>query len=300
MTGRKGRSMRTHPMHQCAAVLMLFVCTGIVLLWNSPVCSQEQPLEVLQNTTGLEPESIPEEIPTGIIINYDEDLAPLSYKADGEVKGILVEVLDTVLATRMGLQVEHRAYPRRRVPFLVKTGKSDAFCMSPGSRTKEYALIARSPVVVNSPALFTGVNNVRGEEIGTISRINDLRSFSQVDYLSSAWAKKTFPKDRLDDIHWVGSLDTALKMLAINRYDVYIGDEIVGRYTLMQIGLSEDIFVRPVSIGKRQQYHFGLRNTYPDATRIVADVERALNEADQDGTIRMIVEKYINPAFREE
>ena len=300
MTGTKGRSMRTNLMHQCLEVLMLLLCTGSVLLWNSPACSQEQPPETLQNTTGPEQGSIPEVIPSGIIINYDEDLAPLSYKTEGEVMGILVEVLDTVLATRLGLQVEHRGYPKRRVPFLVKTGKSDAFCMSPDSRAKGYALIAGTPVVVNSPALFTGVNNARGEEIGSISRINDLRSFSQVDYLGSAWAKKTFPKDILDDIHWMGSLDTALKMLAINRYDVYIGDEIVGRYTLMQIGLAEDIFVRPVSIGKRWQYQFGLRNTYPDATRIVADVERALKEADQDGTIRMIVEKYINPANRQE
>jgi|GEM_PF-1830695 len=280
-------------------VMLLFVFCVSVLLWRAPVCSQDQPLESMQNTIEPEQEIVEIEMPTGIIINYDEGLAPLSYRKDGEITGILVEVLNNILAERLGLQVEHRGYPRRRVRLLVKSEKSDAFCVSPVSHTKEYALFTKSPVIISSPALFTGVSNPRGEEIGSISRINELRSFSQVDYLGSAWSKKTFPKDMLAGIHWVGSLETALKMLAINRYDVYIGDETIGRYTSMKMGLADDIFVRPVSIGDRRLFHFGLRKTYPDAGRIVADVERALKDARQDGTISMIVEKYLNPVFQE-
>ena len=292
--------MKIRLTHCGVVVLMLLVFSGIVILSAAPVFSQDQPQEIIQNTIEPGQEIISEEMPTSIIINYDEGLAPLSYSKDGEIKGILVEVLDNILVGRLGLQVEHRGYPRRRVKLLVKSEKSDAFCLIPESHTKAYAWFTKSPVVISSPALFTGVNNPRGEEIGSISRINELRSFSQVDYLGSAWSRKTFPKDILDGIHWVGSLENALKMLAINRYDVYIGDEIVGRYTLVNMGLADDIFVRGVSMGQNGLFHFGLRKTYPDSNRIVADVERVLKEAQQDGTIGMIVEKYLNPASREE
>jgi ABC-type amino acid transport substrate-binding protein len=287
----EGTGMKTRLSHYGLPVLVLVV----FLMRTAPVFSQDQPPEIMQNTREPGLEIIQEDIPTSIIINYDEGLAPLSYSKDGEITGILVEALDNILVGKLGLQVEHRGYPRRRVPFLVKSEKSDAFCVSPVSHTKKYAWFTNRPVIISSPALFTGVSNPRGEEIGSISRINELRSFSQVDYLGSAWAKKTFPKDIRDDIHWVGSLETALKMLAINRYDIYIGNEIIGRYTLVKVGLADDIFVRSVSMGDRQLFHFGLRKTYPDARRIVADVDRALKEAEQDGTISMIVDKYLNP-----
>ena len=83
-------------------------------------------------------------------------------------------------------------------------------------------------------------------------------------------------------------------MLAINRYDIYVGSELAGRYRLVKTGLVDDIFVRSVSIGKPLVLHFGLRKAYPDARGIIADVERVVKEAESEGAISRIVETYIN------
>lgn len=276
---------------KCSPVLLFaFVSSVIVVLYGSALYSQDA---VQENMLGSAEETVVEDLPGIIVINYDDNFAPLSYGEDGNITGILVEVLDDLLVDRLGLKVEHRGYSGRRARFMVKTGKSDAFCAEPISGAKEYAWFARTPVVRSSSALFTGVDNPRKEDIGTVSTLAGMRAFSQVDYLGSAWAKKTFPKDMQAGIHWVGSQDAAFKMLAINRYDIYVGSEIVGRYKLVKIGLADDIFVRRVSIGKPVVLHFGLRKTYPDAQGIIADVERVLKEAESEGAISRIVEKYI-------
>ncbi|MBN2297921.1 MAG: transporter substrate-binding domain-containing protein [Deltaproteobacteria bacterium] len=293
------RYVKTRLMYCAASVLVVILCTSD-LLWTTPACSQDQPQKIVRNTTGQLQKVIGRDIPTGIIINYDEDLAPLSYSSEDLMKGILVEVLDSILEGRMGLQVEHRGYSGRRVWFMVASGKSDAFCSKDASRAMEYAWVAKTPVFMSSPALFTGVDNPRKEDIGTVSTLAGMRAFSQVDYLGSTWARKTFPRDMLDHIHWVGSLDAAFKLLAINRYDIYVGSEVAGRYALVRTGLTDDIFVRRVSIGKPVTFHFGLRKTYPDAQSIISDVERILKEAESEGTINRIVEKYINPAMQGE
>ena len=96
-------------------------------------------------------------------------------------------------------------------------------------------------------------------------------------------------------MHWVGSLDTVFKMLAINRYDIYIGDGIIGRYTLMNLGLVDDIFARSVPIGKPLQYHFGVRKTHPESQDMVKEVQGALKDVSGERLVERIIQGYITP-----
>lgn len=276
-------------------LLLVFFFTALIPVFASTVFSQDIIREETPVPIEESQEEISEDLPAVITINYDEGLAPLSYREDGEIKGILVDVLNNIFVDRLCMEVEHHAYSWKRAQFMVKTGKSDAFCTNPEPYRKKYACFTRTPVIVSGPAVFTGINNPQKGQIDTIIGIEEMRAFSLVDYLGSSWARQTFPKDFHKDIHWVGSLETVFKMLAINRYDMYVGQEVIGRYTLVQVGLADDIAVRPVSIGKSALFNFGLRNTYPQALNIVSDVERALQEAVDDGTVSMIVQKYLNP-----
>jgi len=242
-----------------------------------------------------EPDNMQEDFRSTFIITYNDNLAPLSYVQDGEIKGILVDIMQLILVERLGKEVEHRGYSWKRAQFMVKTENADAFCTSPSSVRKRYARFTSIPVFVSSPAIFSGINNPRKSGIETIGSIDGVRAFSLVDYLGSPWARNTLPKDILDTMHWVGSLDTVLRMLAINRYDIYIGDGIIGKYTLMNLGLADDIFTRTVTIGKSSQYYFAVRKTHPEAQDIVKEVEHSLKEVSGEGLIERIIQGYITP-----
>ncbi|WP_246804145.1 hypothetical protein [Desulfosarcina cetonica] len=62
---------------------------------------------------------------------YFEDFAPYSYREDGCMKGILIDVTDRIVRTQMGLLVRHTGYPWERAQAMVRTGEADAFISVP-------------------------------------------------------------------------------------------------------------------------------------------------------------------------
>jgi len=240
---------------------------------------------------------MPEEFRSTLIIAYDDDLAPLSYAADGRIRGVLVDILNEILVVRLGKQVEHRGYSWKRAQLMVRADNADALCAVPGSARQHYVLFTSSPVVVSSPAIFSGVNNPRKSDIEAIGTIDGLRAFSLVDHLGSSWSRDTLPRDIQKNINWVGSLDTVLKMIAINRYDIYLGDGIVGRYGLINLGLADAVLARPVPIGTPTRYHFAMRKNHPDAPTVVNDVQRELKRISDEGMIERMVQGYISPVI---
>lgn len=270
--------------------LLIVLPSAILVFSSSELFSQDSILDQEQ----LE---MPEEFRSTLIIAYDDDLAPLSYAADGRIRGVLVDILNEILVVRLGKQVEHRGYSWKRAQLMVRADNADALCAVPGSARQHYVLFTSSPVVVSSPAIFSGVNNPRKTDIETIGTIEGLRAFSLVDHLGSSWSRDTLPRDIHKNINWVGSLDTVLKMIAINRYDIYLGDGIIGRYGLMNLGLADAVLARTVQIGTPTRFHFGMRKNHPDAPTVVNDVQRELKRIAAEGMIERMVQGYISPVI---
>lgn len=230
------------------------------------------------------------ETPT-IRVNYYNKFLPLSFKRNGQMQGILVDSLDAVLTKRLGMTLTHKGYPWQRAQTLVQDGAADAIITNPTDARKTYAYFTKSPFVTSYVVILTSSANTRKSEIDQIRVIEDLKHFRQVDHRGNGWARKWF---KGLDIHWVNSLEQAIRLLDAQRYDIFVGNGLVARAIIREQNLKEKIAVRNVpDIAEPGQFHFGLRKTFPDARKIIDDVETALADAKSDGEIERIVARYL-------
>tara|TARA_B100000614_G_scaffold239961_1_gene239938 strand:- start:986 stop:1738 length:753 start_codon:yes stop_codon:yes gene_type:complete len=229
---------------------------------------------------------------SGVIrINYYNKFSPLSVKQDGRMQGILVDALDAVIGQRMDRPLEHRGYPWQRAQAQVRSGEADAFCTNPTDARKAFAYFTKKPFVTSYVVILTSHTNPRKDSIDRVEVIEDLRPFRQVDHRGNGWAKKWF-KDL--DVHWVNSLEQAVKLLDAHRYDIFVGNGLVVRAIVNKLGLKDRIAVREVpDIATPGKFHFGLRKTYPDAQNVIDAVDAALADAKADGDIERIVSRYL-------
>ena len=229
--------------------------------------------------------------PNTIKVNYYDKFNPLSFKKDGQMHGILVDSLNAVLVNKLKVKLIHKGYPWQRAQTLVQDGAADALITNPTEARKTYAYFTEKPFVTSYVAILTSINNPRRKEIDQIKAIEDLGNFRQVDYRGNGWAKKWF-KDL--DVHWVNSIEQAIQLLHVHRYDIYVGNGLVLRAIIRDMNMKDKIVVREVhNIAEPARFHFGLRKTFPDAEKIVGDVDKALADAKANGEIEQIVARYI-------
>lgn len=173
---------------------------------------------------------------------YFEDFAPYSYREDGCMKGILIDVTDRIVHTQMGLLVSHTGYPWERAQAMVRTGEADAFISVPTPARRAYTIIGRVPVSTVTVALFSNPENSRVREIETVKTVSDLLRFTTVSYIGNGWTRKNLGKRQ---VAWVPTLDRALFLISQNRYDVYIGGAISTGYHIKQLGYEKTVIQLP-------------------------------------------------------
>ena len=123
-----------------------------------------------------------------LIVSYNEDYAPYSFVEDGQTRGILPDIIESMLAGFPDLKISRAAYPWRRVQQLVELGDNDAICTFASLERQTYAYFNKIPVVTLQPTLFFSANNPRRAEIEKISTSEQLRSCNLIDQKGKAVA----------------------------------------------------------------------------------------------------------------
>ncbi|MCP4129864.1 MAG: transporter substrate-binding domain-containing protein, partial [bacterium] len=141
---------------------------------------------------------------TTMQIVYFDTYAPFSWKEDGKMKGILIDVLTEAIQNRIGIPLSHNGYPWVRAQKMVKHGLADAFATVPTDERRSYTKISNEPVVLATFTLFVNKKNSKLNEIRKVKTFSDLKPFKLGQYLGSGWAKKNL--EGLDVI-WVRNLE---------------------------------------------------------------------------------------------
>lgn len=223
-------------------------------------------------------------------INYFEGFPPLSFReANNPMTGILVDTLDEILGRRLGLALTHTGLPWARAQESVRAGMADALCTVPTDGRQRYCDFSAETVLVSTMHVFYGVNNPRRSELAHIRTLNDLKSFSQGDYIGNGFAELTF-KDLA--VEWSPRLETVLIKLATGRNDIFAGNMLVAKYLIRQLGLGKELTSHPIDLGDTTVFHLGIRKTYPAAADILARYDAELRQAKADGIINSIIARY--------
>jgi len=223
-------------------------------------------------------------------VTFYNTFAPLSFENDRhEITGILPDAIAEILGRRAGIPVVMNGLPWARAQALVREGSADAFCTNPTPTRLEYAMFTRRAAIETKTELFYALDNPRRAEIEAVRNVGQLAGFRQGDYVGNGFAEVTFKGLPVDV---TPTLDSVFRKIAAGRLDFFVGNDLVAKSVLKQIGIGEKIRSFQVDIGQPSHFHIGVRKTFPDVAALIEKADTAIEAALADGTLARIVAAY--------
>jgi polar amino acid transport system substrate-binding protein len=185
---------------------------------------------------------------------YFETYSPLSFGQDGQLRGILLDIIQEVAGRRLGLVVEHTGYPWNRAQALVQTGEQDAICTIATPERLEYAVAAQEPVVSAPRRIFVHKDNAMLAKLQKVRNLDELHKLNPnvISYQGNGWAKTNMAHFKTDHGR---NFDSAIKMLLANRGDLMVDNALTMQYALQQAQGSSDVLMMDADL---ETSHFQL------------------------------------------
>ncbi|MFZ4877499.1 substrate-binding periplasmic protein [Janthinobacterium sp. Mn2066] len=236
------------------------------------------------------PAPISEALPARLVC-HDDVFVPYVMLNQGHIEGLNVDILREA-ATRLGIAIEFRVMPWRRLEneLAQPQGSVDcAFAMSRTSPREQYLEFGKVPLQPTEYALF--VRQPEGKA-ATIAKLDDLAGkvigvragFRLPDAIAigaaqGRWTLAEVPTDTAN-----------FQKLALRRIDAVLADSSVGLYTLKQLKLADIRRLAP-PLARFDTYIVFRKNAASPA--LAAAFDRELKRMRQDGTFARISATYL-------
>jgi polar amino acid transport system substrate-binding protein len=267
-------------------IIFLITTSILILVWLSG-CAAEHKYPT-NSWTPVKRAAANSKPSINMVLVYFDDYKPFSWKDEnGEMKGILIDILNETINKRMDVPITHEGYPWIRAQELVKTGKADAFCTFPSEARKSYTNVSKEAVVDNRVYLYSNPHNPKIEEIKKVKIPQDLKPFKIGSYNGDGWVKQNLNKM---DIAWTSSPKQVLEMVASQRVDVYSDFSTSTYYLIKEMNLKQSILEIPVDfenvsfnlcVGKNSPY-----------VNILPKFDEVMKQIKADGTYQSILDRY--------
>ncbi len=219
---------------------------------------------------------------------YFDNYAPYSWlDDDGNMRGVFIDILDTVIGEKMDRSIEHIGLPWARAQQYIRNGEYDAM-VAPITRDRRgYADISQQPVLNSRMAFFTYSSHPRMNEFKNYRALEDLKSFNFITQIGDGWAQ-----EHLQDMEvlYVRDLNTVLKLLGLGRADLFVEASLVAHWNLKQLDLSKKVTeVEDVTI---EITPFHLMVSKKSTQNILADFDKHMQAFVQTDAFGHLLEQY--------
>ena len=222
-----------------------------------------------------------------IVIGFDESFAPMGFRnKEGEVVGFDVDLAKEA-ARRLGVAVEFKPIDWAKKKEEITSGSVDMLwngCDITDER-KEYMIFSK-PYMDSRQVLIVKKGNDQGiySEYDLKDKVVGMQAGTSSELYINKDIKKSFA-----DFKICNSLQEGFAALDSNEYDVFIADEIAGRYEITQNPNRFEVIEANVSPITEFGIGFAKGNTeLRDKVQVVFD------EMIQDGTAKKISEKWFH------
>jgi len=229
-----------------------------------------------------------------LAIAYNDDYAPYSYAEDGELKGILPDLLESLFATAPGVKVERVGLPWRRVQLEVKSDQQDALCTFASEERLQYAMAHKIPVITLKPHLFFSATSPARKMIEKITRREDLKEFNIVDLKGNQWAEQNLAG--LPKVEFVPTHNDAFNMIMVGHGDIHVSlSPTVTQWRIKKLGIAADkILSMPAPfIAAEVPFHLLIRKTYPRAQEVLNLLDDMLRKPGTKRLVDDITRRYL-------
>ncbi len=218
---------------------------------------------------------------------YFENFAPFSWKENGQMRGIYVDIINETIGQEKGIKVTHGGYPWKRAQIMVEKKRADAFITMPTARRKTYTIVSREPVHIFDIILYTHKKSRVISELKGVKILKDLEKFHTVNYLGNGWAKENLGQMDLD---WVPTLDDALTLLSRNLYDVFVGTSQTVQCHIKRLGYQGQIIEIPIIVDSIPIHLcIGKNSVFAD---ILPEFDKKMRVLRDSGQLQKIYAKY--------
>lgn len=224
----------------------------------------------------------------------DEAFKPLIYRdTTGEPKGIFYEVLSEAFK-RMHIPLQNQLYPWSRAQKIVKEGNADGM-VTVYTKARQKFFQATDPIVTVEEHVLTSKYNPKLNKILTVHSVEDLKQFILVDTTGAGWSK-----EHLKNMHviWVPTSQSALRMIATNRADIYLLSNFSAPYLIQeQIDKKDPLQeqLKTIVMGyypiTTMKYQLLIRKDSPYVS-IIEEFNKVLHQMHKDGTYKKIIQQY--------
>jgi polar amino acid transport system substrate-binding protein len=224
----------------------------------------------------------------GLRVSLFDGFPPYSYRQGDGLAGILVDAVDELLGGKYAVTCE--GYPWIRAQTMVREGLADALITTVAPSRLAYAEASREHVVRLDMRVYFAKTNPKAEAIRRVETVDDLRAFTHVNYAGNQVVATALEGH---DINWQSSLNTAIRMLAANRADILVGNDLTPVSVARTEGLLAAIDSIPFPTLPASPLMLLVRKTYPGLREVLADFDAAVRAARADGRLGAIMERYL-------
>lgn len=219
-------------------------------------------------------------------IVYFDSYPPRSWLENGEMKGILIDIISEVIQNRLGIPLIHEGYPWARAQAMVESGLADAFITIPTEKRRTYTVVGQQPVIQFNLYIATQKNNPKLQQLREITSIKALKPFRLVDYHGNGFAKKELQGF---NVEWLPELTAVYPFLAAGKADVMLTSD-RSIYDMVRLGYQEQLVVLPQTLHSLS-FHLciGKKSAYQD---ILPKVDQTLRQMQAEGLMKTISQQY--------
>ncbi|MBB5606094.1 MULTISPECIES: ABC transporter substrate-binding protein [unclassified Janthinobacterium] len=228
------------------------------------------------------------------LVCHDDVFVPYVMLNQGRIEGLNVDILREA-ATRLGIAIEFRVMPWRRLEneLAKPQGSVDcAFAMSRTPQREQYLEFGKTPLQPTEYALFVRQPETTAAAAPAVTKLDDLAGkvigvragFRLPEAIAAGaaqgrWTLAEVPTDTAN-----------FQKLALRRIDAVLADSSVGLYTLKQLKLADIRRLAPPLV-RFDTYLVFRKNAASPA--LAAAFDRELKRMRQDGTFARISAAYL-------
>jgi polar amino acid transport system substrate-binding protein len=182
-------------------------------------------------------------------VAFNSDWPPYSTGAAGTVSGILPDLIEEIVSTKMGVKVEAVGYPWARVQHLVKVGQVDAFVTVPTKTRLTYALSSKESAYAIEMRAAVKNGSKAEEAIVNTPTPQTLKLFRYCDIRANGWGKAYAEKHSIKPVV-ASKVISCLLMVQQGRVDVSLQSTVVMERAMMANNLEHDLTILPTVFGQ--------------------------------------------------
>jgi polar amino acid transport system substrate-binding protein len=223
-----------------------------------------------------------------------EDEPPLSSSSDGQVIGVIPDIINLVFSYLPAHQVKLKPFPWARAQVEVELGRADGLLTYPSVRRKDYVSFTSSTVYkLDFGYLIYNRDNPKRDIIESALSFEDLKGVTVITQTGAEWESDNIP-DYLNKVE-ANNIDTMIHLLLLRKqgdFLIMLPEQAI--YKAKTLGYLKNMAYRQVGFINDSliPFHIGLRKSHPIASDFIAEVEAVVGSKQFLEELQKIVSGY--------